>query len=97
MPVVNLVGDNSLPYPVNVTDVGGRLYFTNGWEQFVLAERIQPDDVGLFIVTAPRKICMRLYYRSGLEKPLSARVVGVDPDVPPPSGTNIYGNIFLNM
>lgn len=92
LPAVQLMGDTSLPYLVEVHDVGGRLYFTNGWERFVLAERIQPDDLGLFIVTGPRRISMRLYYRNGLEKPFSARAVDVDPDLPPPAAANVHGN-----
>lgn len=77
------MGDTTLPFQVAVQEVNGRFFFTSGWEDFVLAERLAHDDVGFFVIVGPRKICMRVYTRGGVEKPFSVRPVGVDPDSAP--------------
>lgn len=60
-------------FEVRVEQILGKCMFTNGWSDFVAAERISRNDTDVFTWLESNTVGMRLYSPTGAERPLTSR------------------------
>jgi hypothetical protein len=60
-------------FEVRVKLLNGKCLFTEGWSDFVGAERISRNDTAVFSCLGSNTIGMRLYGPTGSERPLANR------------------------
>ncbi|XP_039801861.1 uncharacterized protein LOC120666136 isoform X1 [Panicum virgatum] len=73
LPAVHVRGASPLVFQVGVEIVGNCIRLSTGWSLFVESEKIVSGDYGLFVLSAPHTLEMKLFDSNGNEKPMSAR------------------------